>query len=88
MGEREAIHNIFVLTSKCIKRFGLFDENIYPALCEGADAPACGSTEYSWFSPAGLDFPSLRSISHQQNVSDESALATQHARWRPPAGTD
>lgn len=39
MGEREAIHNIFLLTSKCIKRFGLFDENIYPALCEGEGVP-------------------------------------------------
>lgn len=41
MGEREAIHNIFLLTSKCIKRFGLFDENIYPALCEGGGGGAC-----------------------------------------------
>jgi len=32
----EAMHNIFMMTSKSIKRFGLFDENIYPALCEGA----------------------------------------------------
>lgn len=35
MGEREAIHNTFMMTSKAIKRFGLWDENIYPALCEG-----------------------------------------------------
>lgn len=53
MGEREAIHNIFVMTSKAVRRFGLWDENIYPALCEGeegerggrhacSDAVACG----------------------------------------------
>jgi hypothetical protein len=45
MGEREAIHNIFVLTSKCIKRFGLFDENIYPALCEGEGVSVCASDD-------------------------------------------
>jgi hypothetical protein len=35
MGPREAIHNIFMMTSNAIKRFGLWDENIYPAFCEG-----------------------------------------------------
>lgn len=40
MGEREAIHNIFMMTSKSVKRFGLWDENIFPALCEGELAAA------------------------------------------------
>lgn len=35
MGVREAIHNVFMMTSSAIKRFGLWDENIYPAFCEG-----------------------------------------------------
>lgn len=39
MGLRDAIHNIFMLTGKAIKRFGLFDENIYPAFCEGEWPP-------------------------------------------------
>jgi GT2 family glycosyltransferase len=37
MGAREAVHNTFMMTSKAIRRFGLFDENIYPALCEDFD---------------------------------------------------
>jgi hypothetical protein len=34
-GEMDALYNVFMMTSKAIKRFGLFDENIYPAYCEG-----------------------------------------------------
>jgi hypothetical protein len=45
MGEREAIHNIFMMTSKAIKRFGLWDENFYPAFCEGEPCPQNIDTE-------------------------------------------
>lgn len=47
MGVRDAIHNTFMLTSQGVKRFGLWDENIYYAFCEGeslTQAVSCRST--------------------------------------------
>jgi GT2 family glycosyltransferase len=37
MGQEWGQHNGFMMTSKAIRRFGLFDENIYPAYCEDWD---------------------------------------------------
>lgn len=35
MGPTEAQHNVFVMTNTSVARLGLWDENIFPALCEG-----------------------------------------------------
>lgn len=40
MGLRDAIHNISMLTAAAVRRLGLFDENIYPAFCEGEPPPS------------------------------------------------
>jgi hypothetical protein len=59
MGVRDAIHNIFMLTSQGVKRFGLFDENIYYAFCEGKH-PACKL----WPDPESASQPVLAACCH------------------------
>jgi hypothetical protein len=48
MGLRDAIHNIFMLTAAGIKRYGLFDENIYPAFCEGEQGRPGATLVFGW----------------------------------------
>jgi hypothetical protein len=71
--------NIFMMTRQCIKRFGLFDENIYPAFCEGEAQAQCGRlvTHTVCHTASALAVPSQQAPSQVSRLAEVTWSAVQ-----------